>query len=197
MSPEESSAYAACSFLISALALLHLILYNRIKKRAGLSYASWSRLFHLGFSENIVILGLVTILAVWSLSLIVRKPDNPEGYQRLLLLAFGLSFSPHHNVVIGSRGLVYRLRFIAWSDIRRLSYVSRKSRTLLCILYATSPRSNMIRSASIPLPRDFNPFKGQDPIGRNLVRGRGDDQRGVKATRGGEGGIRTHGPSLS
>lgn len=164
MSFAGTASYALAFLLVFALGASNLAAYRRLKAKAGAAHACWSRLFHLGFVENLLVLGLLLAVGVWSLALIALNPEGPEGYRKLLLLAFGLSLAPRRNAVIGHRGIVYRMRFIPWSSIRNLSYASKKSRVKLRLLFETSPGSKTIEAMTIPLPRDIDLNRPPGPI---------------------------------
>ncbi|MBN2198639.1 MAG: hypothetical protein JW747_02205 [Candidatus Aminicenantes bacterium] len=149
---------------VFALAASNMAAFRRLKAKAGTAHACWSGIFHLGFVENLLVLGLLLAVAAWGLALIALKPESPEGYRRLLLLAFGLSLAPRRNAVIGNRGIVYRMRYVPWSSIRNMSYSTKKSRVKLRLLYETSPGSDTFEAMIIPLPRDIDLNRPLGPI---------------------------------
>ncbi|MBM3297958.1 MAG: hypothetical protein FJY83_10225 [Candidatus Aminicenantes bacterium] len=163
----EASYFGAC-LLVLALTVLHLKLYRRLESKAGRLHVRWSSLFHLGSLENIALLSLAAFAGASSLLLILRDPGSPDGYRRLLLLAFGLSLAPRRSVAVGSLGIVYKMRFLPWTSIKSMAYRKKGSLVVLRILFRSSPRSERIQMMNIPLPRDIDLDRPPDSPGFSM-----------------------------
>ena len=145
--------YSVAYLLVAVLAAGNLAAYRRLRNKTGICQVRWSSLFHLGFIENTLILAVVLVMAAWSVLLIVRSPGSQDGYRRLLLLAAGLALSPRRNVVVGKKGVVYKLRFIPWASVRTKAYFRKGSRVLLRLLFETRPGSARFQTLTLPLPK--------------------------------------------
>jgi hypothetical protein len=110
--------YVASLAVIGANLSVQARRLSRLRTRIGEPKAKWSGSFNLSIPMGRVRGAVVLIYLGWCAYQIVQNPLGNGGHLSLMLLGIILSFAPRENVYLGSNGIIHRLKFIAWAEIR-------------------------------------------------------------------------------
>ncbi|UCC40243.1 MAG: hypothetical protein JSV96_01960 [Candidatus Aminicenantes bacterium] len=105
---------------------LYYLLSLRVKKKSlGDIKAQWSLFFNISFWINRFVLAAFTAYFLWCVYQIASDLRSSNGYHRLMILVFILSFTPRWNVYIGSKGILLRMNFIPWKNVGEKAIIAR------------------------------------------------------------------------
>lgn len=156
--------------LIIALSIfLYYLLSLRVKKKSvGDIQAQWSSFFNLSFWINRLVLAVFTAYFLWCVYQIVRAPQSSNGYHRLMILIFVLSFTPRWNVYVGSEGILLHMKFIPWGNISKKKIIVRGKNKHLEISGIFRSGLSKTETKRIPIPQNIAhkkiSFKGCEKI---------------------------------
>ena len=144
--------------LIIALSIfLYYLLSLRVKKKSvGDIQARWSSFFNLSFWINRFVLAAFTAYFLWCVYQIVRAPQSSNGYHRLMILIFVLSFTPRWNVYMGSLGILIHMKFIPWSNISKKKIIFRGKNKYLEISGNFRSGLSKTEKKRIPIPKNIS-----------------------------------------
>jgi len=151
--------YAVLLIISFSIFLFNLMSLSAKKKSVGEIKAQRSLFFNLTFWINRFVLTAFSAYFLWCVYQIVSAPESSNGYHRLMILVFVLSFTPRWNVYIGSDGILFRMKFIPWENVVEKKIVYRGKNRCLEIKGTLSSRPAKLETMRIPIPKRIS-FKG-------------------------------------
>jgi len=155
------SSFLIISYIVLLIISLSIFLYYllslRVKKKSvGDIQAQWSSFFNFSFWINRFVLTAFTAYFLWCIYQIVHSPQSSNGYHRLMILIFVLSFTPRWNVYVGSEGILLHMKFIPWSSISEKKNIFRGKNRYLEISGTFRLGLSKPETKRIPIPKNIS-----------------------------------------
>ena len=148
--------YIVLLLIALSIYLYYLLRLKVIKKSVGDIQAQWSQFFNLSFWINRFVLAAFTAYFLWCVYQIVRAPQSSDGYHRLMILIFVLSFTPRWNVYVGSEGILLHMKFIPWRNVSKKKIIVREKSRHLEISGAFRSGLSKTETKRIPIPKNIS-----------------------------------------
>jgi len=103
----------------------HLRRLAELKKKIGAPVAKWSEYFNFWLPSSLPRWAAVAAYLAWCVVQIATNPGGRSGYMSLLLLGIFLSLAPRRFVYLGTSGIIRRMEFFPWSEIKETRVVER------------------------------------------------------------------------
>ena len=154
MSDYLGLCYAA--FLTASLIIFfaHRKILNRRRGAIGTIKGQWSTLFNLTFPLNRLRWTAVFVYLAGNVYWLMKAAASKGPHYNFMLVAILISLAPRWQVIIGAKGMIFKMKIILWKDISQKKIVccgknGRRRYILITNSFLPSSKPKTIR---IPLP---------------------------------------------
>ena len=133
--------------------LFHVRSIKKKKELLGDIQAKWSSHFHPAFLMSWIRWAAVMLYLAWTVFLLMKKVSSSNGHLNVMLLIFLFSFAKRWNVYLGSKGILWRMRVMLWTDVLERRVIMPGKGRYLVIKSGQSLGAQKITETRIMLPK--------------------------------------------